>query len=209
MTASAKDAADDVLARARSLLDCESHLSSSVPQSVPADLHRMSLAMGMAALDTYFHWKVRQVDLASPLPKALHKLEVPFGDLVDSSKVTVQARRSGKADRPIVRARNVLNQAVLGMTFQTSRGVETAMSLMGKRNYWQPVAAAMPGAPSVESVKADLNRLANERNKIVHEGDLRRLLRPQRVTHQDRDVADIRRDLDWIENLVGAFDGVI
>ncbi len=169
----------------------------------------MSLAMGMAALDTYFHWKVRQVDLASPPPKALHKLEVPFGELVGSSKVTVQARRDGKVDRPIVRARNVLNQAVLGMTFQTSRGVETAMGLLGQRNYWQPVAAAMPGTPSVQAVKADLNRLARERNKIVHEGDLRRLLRPRGVTHESRDVADIGRDLDWIESLIDAFDSVI
>lgn len=209
MPASAKNAADDVLARARNLLATESQLPPGVPASVPADLRRMTLAMGMAALDTYFHWKVRQVDLAPSLPKALHKLEVPFGELVDSSNVTVRARQDGRADRPIVRARNVLNQAVLGMTFQTSRGVETAMSLLGERNYWRSVAAAMPGAPSVEVVKADLNRLANERNKIVHEGDLRRLLRPQRVTHQSRDAADIRRDLDWIEALVHAFDSVI
>lgn len=209
MSATARDAAADVLDRARNLLALESQLSSASHQDVAADLRRMSLAMGMAALDTYFHWQVRQMDLAKPLPGALDKLGVPFGRLVHSGRVTVMARRKGKADRPVVRARNVLNEAVLVMSFQSSRGVETAMSLLGVRGYWKPVAAAMPGAPSSESVKEHLNRLATQRNKIVHEGDLKRLMRPRKVKRRDRDTSEVRDDLDWLEALINAFDKVI
>jgi len=159
--------------------------------------------MASAAIDTYFHWLVRKADIdAGALPKALRKLDVPFGELVDMAREGVKARQDGIANRPAIKARNVLYKRVLQDTYQTQRGIETAMSMCGKTGYWAAIADEM--GETTEAVKTHLNALANRRNKIVHEGDIQRQSKPREVKHNPIEAAEIRDELSWVRRFINA-----
>ena len=69
---------------------------------------------------------------------------------------------------------------------------------------WTQIGEAFAVAQAPQAVKAHLNRIAHRRNCIVHEGDLKRLIRPQRVTCEPIARPEVDADLDWIEQFVQA-----
>ena len=203
MSVTAFEAANDVLDRADALL-----LLDSAPQldDVRTDIRRLAWAMGVAAIDTYLHWLVRKVDLYASLPKSLEKLEVPFKDLVAMSHEGVSARKAGLKDRPITRVRNVLHDRILKETFQSARGVETALELAGLKGFWRDLSAEL-GEP-VPAIKTHLNQLAHRRNAVVHEGDIKRMSRPRAIKRNELNPTDARNELDWVRAFIVAL-GVV
>lgn len=201
MTASAIHAANDVLDRANGLLILD---AAGTPEEIRQDLRRLAWAMTAAAIDTYMHWRVRSVDLNGSLPKALGQLTVPFSDLVDSGKRTLAARRQGVDDRPAVRARNTLHEAILTATFQSSRGVEKALSMAGAKKPWAAISSTLGETP--QSIQDHLNRIAHRRNQIVHEGDIQRQSRPRTIRHQTMSLAEVRDELGWVRSFLAAVD---
>lgn len=171
------------------------------------DIRRQAVAMGVAALDTWMHWSIRNADM-SALSNRLHRLEVPFGDLVRMGENSLDARRRGVQDRPVVRARNVLSEKLLTMTFQTARQWELGFDLLGIKQGINKAGQAMTPAQNHGAIIAQLNALSHRRNKIVHEGDLRRLARPQKVTRSQLLRADVDADLLWIGDFLAAVDTV-
>lgn len=200
MPATPKQAAQDVLDRAQALLALD---QPPTPLAVREDLRRQSLAMGVAAVDTYLHWAVRRSDLDT-LSSKLTKVDVSFGELLEMGDASVEARRKGKNDRPRVRARNALNERILTMTFQSARQVEDALSMAGVTKMWAGIGAAfLPHTPP-KDIKVRLNQIVHHRNRIVHEGGLRRLVRPQAVSREPIERAAVADDLDWIQSFVDA-----
>lgn len=164
----------------------------------------MGWAMGVASVDTYVHWVVRRVDLGEGLPTALHKLPVEFGDLVSLANDMVEARRIGQAVRPQVRARNVMNDVLLTKTFQSADAVKTGLEMAGVHDVWTKLAAAITPPESKAAIIGRLGTLAHRRNRIVHEGDLKRQIRPRSIARDDLSAADVRAELDWIRRFVAA-----
>ncbi|WP_155984734.1 hypothetical protein [Saccharomonospora piscinae] len=205
MAATPLDAATDVLNRAYALLDLD---TEPQPEAVRADVRRMALALGVAALDTHLHWIIRRVEFKA-LPKSLAGLTVPFGDLVDMAATSVAARKSGVQDRPNVRVRNALNEKLLTMTFQSARQVEQALNMAGVERCWTKLASAFHPPTTSSTIKQKLDDLSHRRNKIVHEGDLRRLARPRTVTHEPMDRRDVDMDLAWLNHFIAALDQVV
>ena len=200
MPATPKQAAQDVLDRGLALLALDQAPAAAATRG---GIRRMSLPMGIAAIDTYLHWAVRSSDLDA-LAAKLGKLDVPFSTLVEMGNTSVDARRRNVRDRPQVRARNVLNERILTMTFQTSRQVEDALSMAGVTQIWSSMENAfVPHTPAAD-IKDRLNRIVHHRNRIVHEGGLRRLVRPQAVTREVIDRASVNDDLAWIQRFVNA-----
>lgn len=208
MVATPKHAADDVLKRARALLDLANNAPSGTSITTKMDLRRTAVANGMAALDTYMHWAVRRATL-QPGSRALRKLEVSLGDLIDSSQRSIEARAQGTHDRPMTRVRNVLNSRILAMTFQSPKGFEDAMQMLGVKSCWTLLSAHMQGAESGAELRVHLGRLYEQRNMVVHEGDLRRLLRPQIVDHHERYHKEVKEMLDWISAFIDAVDLIV
>ena len=204
MPAQPIDAATNVFARAKAVTG----LTPTGDANVDADLLRHSLVLGVAALDTYLHWKVRRVPLAQ-LTKSLKRLPITFDDMVASGRKSVDARKANVNDRPDTRARTVLNRELLKRTFQSPRGVDDAVGFLGAADFWRHAAAAMPGSPTPKDVQSRLQRIADHRNRIVHEGDLKRLARPQTVKCEPVDAAAVADDVDWLEAFVTAIDSVI
>lgn len=198
-------AAQDVLARANGLLTLDRGTKRAT--LLEEDCRRQAIAMGVAALDTWMHWSIRNVDL-SDLSSKLHDLDVPFGDLVAMGNASVEARRRSAHDRPIVRARNVLNEKLLTMTFQTARQWELGFNLLGISRGIAKAGRSMTPPQSHGSVSGKLNALSHRRNQIVHEGDLKRLVRPQKISRSEILRADVDADLTWIGAFLSAVDTV-
>lgn len=54
-----------------------------------------------------------------------------------------------------------------------------------------------------------LTQIVHRRNTIVHEGALRRLLRPREITHEPLDRAEVDKHLAWLEQLIAAIDRAV
>lgn len=167
MALSPIQAATDVLDRADRLLAAA---DAAADQLVADDMRRFALAQGVASLDTYLHWAIADVPLTN-MPIALKSLEIPFEDLIVLSEAMVADRQR---IRPKVRARHVLERVTLTMSFQSSRGVETAMRMLGIRNAFNKIANEIQPPQTSADIKERLTRIVYRRNLIVHEGDLQR-----------------------------------
>lgn len=164
--------------------------------------------MGVGALDTWMHWTIARTDLKA-LSRAMRNLEVPFGTLVEMAEISVDSRRRGVLDRPLVRARNALQERLLKMTFQSAREWDRGFELIGVRSGLSKVGAAMTPAETRTDVEKRLNSLSHRRNQISHEGDLSRKLRPQSITRNAIARTDVAADLGWIRAFLTAADTVV
>lgn len=153
------------------------------------------------------HWSLRRVDL-DQLSKRLYGLEVPFGTLVDMSDHSIAARNAGRVDRPRVRARNALNEKLLTMTFQSGRQWDYGFELLGIKSGLAKAGRAMTPLEPKATLERQLNSLSHRRNKIVHEGDLLRQMRPQSVRREKLLRPELDADLTWIRGFLVAVDTV-
>lgn len=204
MVASALDAATDVFDRARGLLALDQAPHAA---EVREDVRRAALTMSVSALDTYIHWRIRGTSLVSPLPRALANVKVTFRDLLEMGEKSLVARRDDRSDRPRTRARNIMNERLLTMTFQSYTSVATGFKMLGVTGGWDAVAGHL--ATTKSDLKGRLDAIVHRRNVIVHEGALRRLVRPQQVTRVSLSRAQVDADIDWLEGLVSAMDAVV
>lgn len=167
--------------------------------------------MGVVAVDAYMHWAVLRrlsaVRGRGELPKALQKLDVSFNDLALLADATVEARRLHVSSRPWVQAKNAVQKRLLRMTFQGSGELGEAMAMVGIKAGWTTTAEAM--RLPTEEVMTRLDRIVARRNQIVHEGDLARQSRPQRVTLNPMRRTDVEDDLDFLERVLDALHGVM
>lgn len=204
-----KDAARSCLRRARRFLDLA---GEKLPDSkVKNDLRRMALVMSVAAIDSYMHALVlrRLADArrAADLPKALAKLELPFAQMARLADATIEAQREQRRSRPWVQVKEALQERLLKETFQSYDQVALALSIAGVEKPWNKIATELGETP--EDKKGWLNGLVHRRNQIVHEGDLERASRPRKIKFNVIDHDEVRRNLDWMEDLINAIDTVV
>lgn len=198
-------AAIDVLDRAQGLLSLDP--GGERVSLVQYDVRRQAHAMAVAALDTWMHWSLRKVDLDN-LSRRLYGLEIPFGTLVDMGDHSTAARSAGIADRPRVRARNALNEKLLTMTFQNARQWDYGFDLLGIRSGMTKTGRAMNPAEPKASLETRLNSLSRRRNRVVHEGDLVRKMRPQTVKREKLLRPELDDDIAWVRRFLTAVDTV-
>ena len=99
------------------------------------------------------------------------------------------------------------DQRVLKKTFQSFDEVSIALSLAGIKDGWSRTAKQM-GCTSKE-IEGRLNKIVHRRNQIVHEGDIKRALRPRQLQYNEIGQKEIVADLDWIEQLLNSIDVVV
>jgi len=206
MPVTPKQAADDCLARAFAIRQQANNAGNAAD-----DLARMALVMGVAALDTYMHALIRTClqTASDQVPKALQGLKLDFKELTDLADATVQAQRTDRRSRPWVQVKNALHRALLSQTFQSYEGVGKAMAMAGLSNGWTNIAQQMGNDTSPADIKNRLNQIVKRRNQIVHEGDLRRLVRPRNIEYNQIDAAEVDDDLNWMQQLIDAIDQVV
>ncbi|MFZ1946790.1 MAG: hypothetical protein WAW06_04530 [bacterium] len=170
----------------------------------------MAIVMSVAAVDTFFHFallgSVGSIDSGQP-SKPLRRLPVTFGDVLDVADNAVRARRMNRDCRPRVQAKNILHTRLLQDTYQSSEKVGDALAAAGVAKGWSKVAGHLQ--QQTEVVKGKLDHIVYRRNQIVHEGDLRRLVRPRLLTFNTIAPNEARDTVDFVETLLDAFDKVV
>lgn len=172
----------------------------------------MAIVMAVAALDTYLHRRVYQsIAPGQELPAALGKLGITFVELADLANASLEARRKNPPvqDRPWVRVRNTLNDRLLKITFQSHQDVADALAMVGVKQGWAKIAAAIPaGGVTPAFLQHELDAIVRRRNQVVHEGDFTQLYRPRTLRRNAVSQADADYAINIIELLVTLIDGI-
>lgn len=167
--------------------------------------------MAITAVDSYMHWlvyhRISEVRKEGDLPKSLAKLDLPFTEMAALADATVRGRNAGKDTRPWVQVKNVMQKRLLKETFQSYEQVAIAFSWAGIEKPWSRVATKLN--IQADDIKSRLNPLVHRRNQIVHEGDIARASRPQKLKYNDIDHAEVAADVDWIASLIAAIEQVV
>ena len=202
------DAARDALRRADDLLTAAD--TPGLGPEVAADMRRSSVVLAVAAVDTYMHRLiVDRFSIWSSLPKRLADMPVRLDQLVDGAKASYAAARRDPFDsRPGVGVKSVLRQQLLFMTFQTGRQIENALTMAGAGpGTWAAIGQHLN--MTRKQIDTRLAPIVQRRNQIVHEGDYKRLDRPQKARLNPLGKAQARADIQFLRDLVDAIHGVV
>jgi hypothetical protein len=183
---------------------------AQLPGGVARDVWRMSLVMGVAAVDTYMHrLVVERAYTHDKLPGKLARLEMTFEQLLaKADDAATAARAAPRNTRPRVGVKRQLRDRLLRETFQSYDDVATALGMSGMSGNWDPIGKRLNPTMTPKQIKRRLNGIVFRRNQIVHEGDYERLDRPQRATLNPVNHTQIAADLSWLGDLVDAIDAV-
>ena len=197
--------AEDLLKRAAALVSQACATGQPIEaDSVEADILRSAWAFVGAAIDTYFHERVRRALLEPPLSSAARKYEVTVGDVEDLVEAFLKDREK---TRPRVRLKNAIHKQLLTVTFQGSRNIERAFALIGSPSPWTKVSKEL-GETRADAVKSRLDKQYARRNNIVHEGDFKTQSRPQRVKHAAIEASIVCEEIAWTSEFLRATDRV-
>ena len=205
----ALQAAEACIRRARRFLALA---QSNLPDSkVKNDLRRSALVTAVTGIDAYMHWivyqRVSEVRQEGDLPKALGRLEIPFSDLASLADAALSARKRKVKSRPWVQVKRSIQSRLLRETFQSFDQVAKAFSLAGVKEPWSRIATQL--GEKAPAIKSRLDGLVHRRNQIVHEGDIARASRPQKLKYNGIDHAQTEDDVDWIERLINAAEAIV
>ncbi len=202
-------AAESCLERAQRLLDlADAKLPVKIAKN---DLRRMSLVMAVAAVDSYLHGivlrRIADVRRRAHLPGELCRLGMAFSDLAHLADSSIDARRQGHDARPWVQVKKALQARLSKEAFQSYEQVARAFNMAGVVDGWSKIALEL--GESAQKIKGRLDALVDRRNRIVHEGDLKRASRPRRRQFNHTDVDKVRKDVDWVASLIKAMEDVV
>jgi hypothetical protein len=177
--------------------------------STVVDMRRLSVVMAIAALDTYMHRLiVERAFKHDTLPNGLARLDIGFEDLLRQADDTaVAARTNPHNPRPRVAVKRRLRDRLLRETFQNSDAVARALSMAGHPKAWPAIGEKMQASPA--ETKERLNGIVTRRHQIVHEGDYKRLERPQTPRRNPITQREAGRDIDFIAELIDAIHEVV
>ena len=178
-----------------------------------AELLRAALVRSVSALDRYCHdvlisRVIAQTDLASVnWPSELKKVAVPLAKAKEA--LNHAKKRYGKGGRKRTRPMNIIKQALdekfhQELTLQSPAEIAQALSMIGVKGLWGNCAKGMNAR--AEDIKKRLNGIVARRNKIVHEGDIKRFKKGRRIVFNDHAIGPIRDDVSWLYQLVEVID---
>jgi hypothetical protein len=180
-----------------------------------SEVLRAALTTAVAALDRYCHEVLlsrimKQTRKAeSKWPKELQKISIPLGKAKAAIKhAGVRKGKGGKIrSRPMNMIRHVLQEQFHRDTLQRPDDIARALSMIGVKGPWNECGKAL-NLPA-EKVKQRLNTIIDRRNRIVHEGDIKRFRRGGNVTLNPITAVEIKADVEWLKKLVAAIDGIL
>jgi RiboL-PSP-HEPN len=210
------EAATNAIERARSILE-QARFRRAVPSdyripyAVRSDMYRLSVVMAVAALDTYMHRLiVERLYTHDELPTVLAKLDVPFAHVLAwADETKIAARSKPHKSRPRVAVKRQLRDRLLKETFQNFDGVSNAMAMAGRRRSWEAIGELLDPPMSPPQIRERLNGIVMRRNQIVHEGDYRRLERPQDASRNRMTYGEASADVDFLEDIIDSIHAVI
>jgi hypothetical protein len=81
--------------------------------------------------------------------------------------------------------------------------------MAGRKKEWKSIGAKMSPSIGADEIKERLNAVVHRRNQIVHEGDYKRLQKPQKAKLNAITQAQARSDLAFIAALIDTIHDVV
>ena len=176
------------------------------------DLLRAGLTFGMSALDRYVHERVVKRFITGMRANKLTRQQESYS--IPTTVVLEIIDRMNKAHREnqTVRGSNDLRKSVQELLhrrpFQSWREIDNAFKLAGITN----LSGRLQGEYHVgdmKPIKAQLNKIADRRNHIVHEGDLIRHQRGGSVQLRPLARKYVGDSLDFLDTLVAKMERIV
>ena len=175
------------------------------------DLLRAALTFGVSALDRYVHERVIKSFVSayrkSALTKQQKELGIPVTIAMDIIKKVHAANKNGSSVRPANEIRKAIQELLHKRPFQSWREIEYAFQLIGIKNLSGQLQNEF-NVGDMKPIKAQLNKIVERRNHIVHEGDLVRHQRGGQVKTRAIERKYVSDSLSFIEDLVMKLENV-
>jgi hypothetical protein len=167
--------------------------------------------MAVAALDTYMHRLILERAYTHvKLPGALARLDVSFVELLTKAdELKAAARAKPHQPRPRVAVKRQLRDRLLRETFQSYEDVSRALGMAGRSGSWDAIGQGFSPTMTPSEIKTRLSSIVIRRNQIVHEGDYKRLERPQRASRNGLSQKDAAREVTFLSDLIDAIHSAI
>jgi hypothetical protein len=175
------------------------------------EILRSSVVASISALDKYMHSIVIEKSWAyltgtNDIPNDLANLKVP---LIATKKALDKLRRN-KSARPGSQIKAEVQKMLhREFTFQSVAGINRGTKILGVKDFWKQIADRMPEGPhKAGDIQNQLKKVAQRRNKIVHEADIVRKISAKSITQNSIDRAEAFELVYWVRDFVHAMDGV-
>jgi hypothetical protein len=173
------------------------------------DLLRSSLTFGVSALDRYVHERIFKGFVsayrAGNLNKQQREFNIPATLAMEIVEKNRKANKNGDTVRPANEIRKAVQEILHKRPFQSWREVEYAFCLIGVTGLAGKLQAIF-GVGDFGSIKKQLNKIAERRNHIVHEGDLARHQRGGAVKAQRIERKFVEDSLNFLDDFVRALE---
>lgn len=175
------------------------------------DLLRSSLTFGVSALDRYIHERIIKGFVtayrAGNLNKQQKEFTIPATLAMDIVEKTRKANQNGATVRPANEVRKAVQEILHKRPFQSWREVEYGFCLIGVTGLAGKLQGTL-GVGDFTPIKRQLNKIAERRNHIVHEGDLARHQRGGGVKAQHIERKFVEDSLTFLDGFVAALEQV-
>ena len=175
------------------------------------DLLRSSLTYAASALDRYAHERFTKGIVGALKRRDLskHQQELTLGaaEVIKLADRICQTMKSQQTIRPANEIRNKLQEDMHGKPLQSWKEIEYAFDLIGIGDFSGRMQNALR-VSDLKPVRAQLNRIIQKRNLIVHEGDLVRHQRGGRPQHNPIRKSFVVESVAFLDNLVDKMDTI-
>ncbi|MBR9883423.1 MAG: hypothetical protein GYB21_07085 [Oceanospirillales bacterium] len=175
------------------------------------DLLRSSLTFGVSALDRYVHERVIKGFVSAYRTGNLNREQKEFNmpatlamEIVEKNR---RANLSGDTVRPANEIRKAVQEILHKRPFQNWREVEYGFCLIGVKGLAGKLQSHF-GVGDFNPIRNQLNKIAERRNHIVHEGDLARHQRGGGVKAQKIERKFVEDSLAFLDDFVAALEQV-
>lgn len=168
-----------------------------------SELLRSSVVSSVSAMDRYFHdlilsksWTLLSKSEKS-VPKNLKTLPIP----AYAVRKALAALRDDSSARPGNYLKNEIQNVLhKEYTFQSVSGVDTAVSMLGIKDFWKTVAGCL--GISAENAQTKIRDIAKRRNQIVHEADIVLKTKGKEISLRDITRGEAEEIVDFISRFI-------
>lgn len=175
-----------------------------------SELLRAAIVSSVSALDGYMHNlavanSIRILRRAeNEIPKDFKKLSIP---IMEANKAIKRIKENPNS-RPGHIIKKAIQESLHLQTYQGPTGIENCLAILGIKKIWNSISQAMPNNPSPETIKTDLLRIKNRRNKIVHEADLIRRMEARTFSLRKITRSEAEKSVKFVTEIVKAIDQI-
>lgn len=176
-----------------------------------SELLRAALVMSVSAMDNYFHEIITERcwnQLSNTNLDESSNLNNIKISIVDAKNAVARKTKDSKS-RPGGILKKSIQTHFQSQTYQGSISVENGLATIGIKKIWKKVSVKMDGYDDGEDVKKELNKIVRRRNQIVHESDIPKSIKLNKMTPRDISHTKTKEMVDFLSSFILCVDDVV